>query len=330
MNSFYLSCWYTKKQIAFRTALLYAGSQLGNAFGALLAIGILKLGGTHGLAGWRWLFIVEGIATVGVAAIFAFIMPNSPKTFRLLSDVQKDRLQYRLEFDRGTKDASDEMSALTALKEVVVDPKVWLLCGTLYCCYVAAAINNFFPTVVSSLGYSRTLTYVLTAPPFLLCCVVILANGLHSDKKKERFLHVLIPYIPLMVSNILAVSSLKTAPRYIAMMLAPGSAYSSSIVILAWIATTITGPAVKRAVAISFINAICNTPNIWTSYLYTHAPRFLEAFATNLAASVLAMMFATATFIYLKRQNARLDRGESCGRSGPSPEQIASGFRYSL
>lgn len=51
---FYLSLFYSRKQFAFRTAILYAGSQLGNAFGGLFAIAILKLDGTHGLEGWRW------------------------------------------------------------------------------------------------------------------------------------------------------------------------------------------------------------------------------------------------------------------------------------
>lgn len=51
---YFLSLFYNRKQFALRTALLYSGSQLGNAFGSLLAIGILKLDGQHGLAGWRW------------------------------------------------------------------------------------------------------------------------------------------------------------------------------------------------------------------------------------------------------------------------------------
>lgn len=51
---FYLSVFYNRKQYAFRAALFYSGSQLGNAFGGLLAIAILKLDGAHGLAGWRW------------------------------------------------------------------------------------------------------------------------------------------------------------------------------------------------------------------------------------------------------------------------------------
>lgn len=64
----------------------------------------------------------------------------------------------------------------------VKDPKTWLMCSTLYATYTAAAVNNFFPTVVGGLGFGRNLTYVLTAPPFILCVVAMLCNGFHSDK----------------------------------------------------------------------------------------------------------------------------------------------------
>lgn len=51
---YFLSMFYNRKQFALRTAILYSGSQLGNAFGGLFAIAILKLDGAHGLSGWRW------------------------------------------------------------------------------------------------------------------------------------------------------------------------------------------------------------------------------------------------------------------------------------
>jgi MFS family permease len=51
---FYMSLFYTRKQYALRTAILYSGSQLGNAFGGLFAIGIRELDGRSGMEGWRW------------------------------------------------------------------------------------------------------------------------------------------------------------------------------------------------------------------------------------------------------------------------------------
>lgn len=53
-----LSAWYTKNELGKRIGGLYIGQQVGNAFGGLIAAGCLKLDGAHGIAGWRWLFIM--------------------------------------------------------------------------------------------------------------------------------------------------------------------------------------------------------------------------------------------------------------------------------
>lgn len=78
------------------------------------------------------------------------------------------------------------------------------------------------------------------------------------------------------------------------------------------------------------IYADCNRPNIWTSYLYSDAPRYVLAFAVDLAASVGVVLAAALTWWYLRRQNARLDRGEDLGINGPNAVQIENGFRYQL
>ncbi|KAL1962104.1 hypothetical protein VTN77DRAFT_571 [Rasamsonia byssochlamydoides] len=327
---FYLSLFYTRKQFALRTAILYSGSQLGNAFGGLFAIAILKLDGTHGLAGWRWLFLVEGVATIGIAAIFAVILPNGLHSIRGFSELEREWLRWNFAKDLGQQDNTDEISAWKGLVMATQDPKAWLLMAVLWSTYVAAAVTNWFPSVVATLGYSRNTTYALTAPPYLLCVVAMMVNGFHSDRKQERFLHIVCPLIITLVANIIAVSSLNTAARYFAMMLMPGSFYASSIVILSWITGSLAQPTAKRASAIALINAVCNTPNIWTSYLYYAPPRYLAAFLVNLAAASLAISFTVATWLYLRRQNAKLDRGLDPGKNGPTAAQLAAGFRYIL
>lgn len=68
---FLLSIFYEKKQMAFRTAILYSGSQVGNAFGGLFALAILQMHDTHGIEGWRWLFIVEGVMSKRTSSDFS-------------------------------------------------------------------------------------------------------------------------------------------------------------------------------------------------------------------------------------------------------------------
>ncbi|KAF6816871.1 TNA1 is necessary for nicotinic acid import into the cell [Colletotrichum plurivorum] len=325
---FYLSLFYNRKQFALRTAILYSGSQLGNAFGGLFAIGILNLEGVRGLSGWRWLFLVEGVITVGLAIPFACILPNSNRKIPSLTELECEWVQYNFAADQGQEDDSSEVTALKGFMMAVKDPKTWMLMGILYSTYIVGAVANFFPSVVGGLGFSRTMTYALTAPPFVLCVFTMLLNGFHSDRKQERYLHIVCPLCVTLVANIIAVSTTNTAARYVAMMLLPGSFYAAAVVVLSWITGSLSQPSVKRASAIALINAMCNTPNIWGSYLYYGAPRYVTAFIVNIAATGLAIAFATGTRIWLRRVNAKLDRGEDCGRNGPTQAQVAGGFRY--
>jgi hypothetical protein len=65
---FLLSSWYTRRELATRTAVLYTGSLLSSGFGGLVGAGVqYGLDGAHGLESWRWLFIIEGSVTVAFA-----------------------------------------------------------------------------------------------------------------------------------------------------------------------------------------------------------------------------------------------------------------------
>jgi MFS family permease len=78
---FLLSSWYTKRQLAFRMAILYSGSLLSGAFGGLISAGIqANMDGLRGIASWRWMFIIEGALTVVFAILSLVVLPNYPAT----------------------------------------------------------------------------------------------------------------------------------------------------------------------------------------------------------------------------------------------------------
>ncbi|ORY30756.1 putative nicotinamide mononucleotide permease [Naematelia encephala] len=328
---FLLSTFYEKKKIGMRSAALYLGSQSGNAFGGLFALGVIQLDGRLGIPGWRWLYIVEGSITVFLAIIIACIIPNKPETMRWLTDVERAQLVHRLQIDRATVDATDETTIRQAFVLAVTDPKTWLLCGVEQMICIAASVTNFFPIVVKGLGFNTTITLVISAPPYLLCCVFMIINGWHSDKKQERTLHIIIPFCVTIIGNVIALSTTNVAARYFAMCILPPSFYGAFVIVISWISSSMTGPHIKRAIVFALINCLCNTPNIWTSYLYgNNGPRYIAAFSVDLAAAVGCVLFAAGTHLYLRRQNAKLDRGESLGQSGPTQIQIEGGFRYQL
>lgn len=78
---FLLSSWYTKKELALRTSIMYTGSLLSGAFSGLISAGIEGgMNGLGGLSSWRYLFLIEGALTVVAAVVSMFILPDYPAT----------------------------------------------------------------------------------------------------------------------------------------------------------------------------------------------------------------------------------------------------------
>ena len=145
---YYLSCWYTRKELGLRTALLYSGSLISGAFSGLIAAGITGgMDGVHGLLAWRWLFIIEGSVTVVIAATAYFILPNFPRTTAWLTDRERELAVWRLEEDVGMDDWVDshQQTFKHGLKLAFTDIKTYVLVLILFGIVSAASVTNFFP-----------------------------------------------------------------------------------------------------------------------------------------------------------------------------------------
>lgn len=87
---YYLSCWYTRKELGFRTAVLYSGALISGAFSGFIAAGVSwGMDGARGIGAWRWLFIIEGTATIAVAIACMFVLPNFPRTTKWLTEEER-------------------------------------------------------------------------------------------------------------------------------------------------------------------------------------------------------------------------------------------------
>lgn len=125
-----LSSWYKRAEQSKRFAVYISAAILSGAFGGLLAAVIVDgLEGAHGIRGWRWLFIVEGAATVGFALIAKFILLDFPATSRLLTEREKQIAIARLARDDVTSASEDptrRLSSIKALKQAVKKWKTWM------------------------------------------------------------------------------------------------------------------------------------------------------------------------------------------------------------
>lgn len=150
-----LSSWYKREEQSKRFAVYISAAILSGAFGGLLAGSITKnLEGAHGIRGWRWLFIVEGVATAGWACVARFLLLDFPLTSKYLSEDERHLASARLLVNEGTR-ASDEirLGALQALKRSMTDWRVWLFTAGYMVIVGSSTLSYFYPTLVEGLGY---------------------------------------------------------------------------------------------------------------------------------------------------------------------------------
>lgn len=267
---FLLSCWYKRNELPLRIAIFYSGYTLSSAFGGLIGAGIIgNMDGVGGYRSWRWLFIIEGAATVVCALPAYFILPNYPSTTKWLSEEERALAIWRLASEADGEEDEVKDGVWNGFKQACADPKVWLLVVIQTGAVMGMSFTYFFPSIVATLGYPRVITLLLTAPPYFAAFLFSVANSWHSGKSLERGYHITIACAIGIIGQVTATSTRTIGARYFAFFLCAMGAFSAFQVILSWVSSTIPRPKAKRAVAIAMATAVSNgVGNIPSAYLY--------------------------------------------------------------
>ena len=145
-----LSTWYTRKELALRTAILYSGLVLATAFSGVIAAGIFAgLSGVHGLHGWQWLFIVEGAGSAFAALVAMVLLPDFPDSKRfwtgsnwwLYSSEELSFAKQRIDLDRVSL-PSAERTLRHGLILAVKDIRTWIFVSFYHPCFTIFATEK--------------------------------------------------------------------------------------------------------------------------------------------------------------------------------------------
>lgn len=325
---FFISKWYKRTEIGFRLSILYCGNIISNAFGALIASGVLaNMNNDLGKAAWRWLFYIEGALTVSVAIIAVFILPDFPTNTKWLSDDERRLALERMAEDAGVGDQSETEhgSRGHGFYLAITDWKVWwfsLLCASQV---VSMSFIVYFPTLTATLGYNPTVTLLLVAPPFVFATIVAFAMTRHSDRTQERFYHMSASNIVAMIGFIISMCTMNTAARYLSLFLVVQT-YAGAMLLVAWISASFPRPPSKRAVCFALISALQQLGSISGSYVWplNWGPTYRYSYAICLAASCTAIIMSWIFRQHLKTLNRKLEEEEQ--QKGIKEK----GFRYLL
>ncbi|KAJ7503277.1 major facilitator superfamily domain-containing protein [Mycena galericulata] len=314
-----------QEELAFRMAILYSGLDIANAFGSLLAAAILAgMEGTLGIASWRWLFIIEGCITIAMGFLVMWMLPDYPHNTRWINDKERRLAQARLAEDAGEADQDTEAdSPLRGLKLAVADPLVWLFSIMLFSQHLGRSVGQFFPTVAKTLGFSTTITLLLTAPPWLVAAIVCVLSAWHADRTGERFFHISVWIWAMMIGFIISLCTMSVGARYFAMFLmALGDA--GCAMTLVWASNSIPRPPAKRAAAIGIANGIGDLGTLVGSYAWKNkwGPAYHPSFEISLTALVVSTIFALVIRQRLVRMNHELDSDDAAVSLGTSDERV--------
>jgi len=190
---YYLSHWYPEGQRARAIAAFMTAIPVSGVVGAPLSGALLTLNGLFGLAGWQWLFLVEGIPAILLGVIVLVYLTDRPETADWLTSAERDWLVNTLTAERSSRQATLPIGIFAAL----TNPIIWHL-GIIFLCAAIGFYGYSFwaPLVVKSLTETSDLGVgVILGAISTVTIICMILNSAHSDHADERPLHVAVPLL---------------------------------------------------------------------------------------------------------------------------------------
>jgi ACS family tartrate transporter-like MFS transporter len=248
----YVTHWFCSRDRCRAIACLYIAVPTASLIGSPLAGWLL---GVHWweLAGWRWLFILEGVPAVILGVVTLFHLTDWPWQARWLPHDERDWLVNEL----GTELVAKKKIRDYTIFESFRDWRVLLLSAAFFLA-LSGALGNIYwiPTFMKRLsGFSDRGVTTLLIIPALIGIAGMLANGWHSDKAAERRLHTV---LPLLLAGLMYAALAVARPNFVVAisLLLLGSGFFYAFLPVFWGMPTMILSGSAAAAAIGLINSI--------------------------------------------------------------------------
>ncbi|KAI1342404.1 hypothetical protein F5Y15DRAFT_412910 [Xylariaceae sp. FL0016] len=332
---YYLSFFFKRRELAFRTAMFVSAAPLATAFAGFLAWVICLVGDKLPIANWRLLFLFEGFPSVIVATIAWGIIPDSPETATYLTPREKKVARTRLRHEKPHTQKGSSSSRLN-LRDVAngfLDPIVWLTSLMFFLTNMAySTLPAFLPTILQEMGHSALEAEALSAPPNLIAFAFVLITARLSDRVQSRayfiVAHALLSatgYAVLALGRPLAIDPMV---RYLAVYPASIGFFSAVVLIIAWNVNNQPDES-RRGGGFALLQVVGQCGPLVGARLYPdeERPWFERGMWTCCGAMVGVAVLAVGLRAYLGWLNRRMDgggggrRGRNEGEGGDEEEE---------
>ncbi|KXH34199.1 major facilitator superfamily transporter [Colletotrichum nymphaeae SA-01] len=311
------SYWYMPKDLAVRISYFYCASALSGAFSGLLAAAIAEMDGVAGLEGWRWIFILEGLATVimGVCCFFFLIdTPTLSKRWLEPEEIRYLELSIFIKSGGGGREEAGAGGKVNwrDLKMNLTNWRIYVQAYFLVCqSALSYGIKFTLPTITKAMGFANTQAQLLSAPPYVAAAISAITFAKISDRFFWRmpFLAIPLAIVAIAYAIILSLNGALEAKKgvaYFSVVLAVVGIYPIQAAAASWNANNIA-PASRRAIGIALMNCVGNVGGIVGSFMYLESekPKYPTGFGLSLAFGGSGLIVALLLEWSYKSANAR-------------------------
>ncbi|KAJ8118147.1 hypothetical protein OPT61_g805 [Boeremia exigua] len=300
-----MTCWYKKAEIGKRFSIFFTASVFSGALSGLLAGAITgNMEGVRGMRGWRWLYLIEGVASIGAAIVFKFILLDFPETTKRFSLEERQLAAIRMMHDRNTTAArhATKLTHWQAVKAAFADPRTYIFTLLFVMNLGSCTISYFIPTIVRQMGYASVTAQYMTIPIWMVAAVFLVVLSFTADRTGDRRWHIAGCMGLSFICTIVCIAVSHPVVLYTMLCFYIAGLYTALPLILNWASEVIALPAEKRAVVVAFVNSVGNLSAVYGSRLWpaSDGPNFIKGFATTGAFTGFATLLAIAIPIILK------------------------------
>ncbi|MFI6920465.1 MFS transporter [Nonomuraea spiralis] len=248
---FYLGYWYPAARLAAPTALFMLAGPISSVLGGPVSTWIMTyLDGAWSLAGWQWMFVLEGLPTVLLGFVVWRTLADSPVQARWLSDAEKAQVTQDVDAGRNPQGKHEFRQVLRDRRVYGLALSYFFLIGGMY------AVIFWLPTILADNGIkSITAVGLYSALPYAAAIVVMIVLSRRSDRRGERRLHSAVPAIVAAVAMAVAAFTTDNLPIALtAIVISTACSWGSYAVFWSMPSSHLSGTAAAGGIAL--INSI--------------------------------------------------------------------------
>jgi ACS family tartrate transporter-like MFS transporter len=303
----YLTYWFPAETRGRAIARFMTANAIAGVIGGPISGLLLKMNGSAGLAGWQWLFLIEGVPAVILGFVTLAYLPDGPKHAAWLTPEEKAWITSRLQHERELMQDHGHHTMGAALRS----GRVWTLAFIYFAVIMSFyGISLWLPQIVQSLSnMSDLLVGFVSAIPYIAASIGMVIIGKSSDRTRDRRLHVAVSAFAGAVGLTAAAFLQTPVTELAALSLAAVGIWGTLGPFWAMSSEILSGTG--AAAGIALINSVGNLGGFLGPYLVGVVRKETESFALALLVLALWPLLGCLVTLLTRTSKASQERLEN-------------------